>query len=124
MAVRDLTPDWKLFTADVSGIGSRALNQAKDLQKILTRVLAAEGLELTRWLQHQFAPQGVSLLGFGAYGRIALHTWPEYGRATLDLWTCTPRGRQVLAACATGIAQRRSRRSAQAPLLLTTGDQN
>lgn len=41
--------------------------------------------ECLRLLEHRFEPQGVSLVLFGPRLRAVLHTWPEQGRATLDV---------------------------------------
>ena len=37
---------------------------------------------------HQFAPQGVSGAVIIAESHFALHTWPEYGYAAVDIFTC------------------------------------
>ena len=37
---------------------------------------------------HQFAPQGVSGVVVIQESHLTIHTWPEYGYAALDLFTC------------------------------------
>lgn len=37
---------------------------------------------------HQFWPQGMSGIVLLAESHISLHTWPEYGYAAIDVYTC------------------------------------
>ena len=37
---------------------------------------------------HQYKPQGVSVVILVAESHIALHTWPEYGYAAVDFFSC------------------------------------
>jgi S-adenosylmethionine decarboxylase proenzyme len=37
---------------------------------------------------HHFAPQGVSGVVVIAESHLSIHTWPEYGYAAVDIFTC------------------------------------
>lgn len=37
---------------------------------------------------HQFTPYGVTVLIMIAESHLAIHTWPEYGYAAVDIFTC------------------------------------
>jgi S-adenosylmethionine decarboxylase proenzyme len=37
---------------------------------------------------HHFSPQGVSGVVVIAESHLSIHTWPEYGYAALDIFTC------------------------------------
>ena len=37
---------------------------------------------------HQFCPQGVSGVVVIAESHLCIHTWPEYGYAAIDIFTC------------------------------------
>jgi S-adenosylmethionine decarboxylase proenzyme len=37
---------------------------------------------------HHFSPQGVSGVVVIAESHISIHTWPEYGYAAVDVFTC------------------------------------
>jgi len=39
---------------------------------------------------HKFAPHGVSGVVVISESHLAIHTWPEYGYAALDFFTCGP----------------------------------
>lgn len=46
---------------------------------------------------HKFAPQGVSGVVIIAESHISIHTWPEYGYAAIDIFTCGNRSMPKLA---------------------------
>ncbi len=54
--------------------------------------------ELLHEVSHQFTPQGVTALGLLAESHISIHTWPEYGYAACDVFTCGQRA-DAEAAC-------------------------
>jgi len=54
--------------------------------------------ELLHEVSHQFTPQGVTALGLLAESHISIHTWPEYGYAACDVFTCGRRA-DAEAAC-------------------------
>lgn len=43
---------------------------------------------LLHGVSHHFHPQGVTALGLIAESHVAIHTWPEYGYAAVDVFTC------------------------------------
>lgn len=44
---------------------------------------------VVRSLFHRFSPFGVSGVIVIAESHISIHTWPEYGSATVDIFSCT-----------------------------------
>lgn len=65
------------------GCDSAVLNDRLRLQAVLGAWLQ-ETLERDSY--HSFVPQGVSGLLVMGSSRLVIHTWPEYGWATLDLY--------------------------------------
>ncbi len=53
-------------------------------------LLAAEdlGVHVVGESFHQFSPQGVTGILSIAESHISIHTWPEYGYAAADIFTC------------------------------------
>ena len=48
-----------------------------------------EGLAtLLHEVSHHFHPQGVTALGLISESHLSIHTWPEYGYAAADVFTC------------------------------------
>jgi len=43
---------------------------------------------LLKLTSHQFYPQGVTAVGLLAESHLSIHTWPEYGYAAVDIFTC------------------------------------
>ena len=53
------------------------------------RDAAERGLaSLLHEVSPQFHPQGVTALGLLTESQISIHTWPEYGYAAADVFTC------------------------------------
>ncbi|MCH7814259.1 MAG: adenosylmethionine decarboxylase [Planctomycetes bacterium] len=46
---------------------------------------------LLHQVSHHFEPQGVTALALIAESHVAVHTWPEYGYAAIDVFTCGDR---------------------------------
>ena len=44
-------------------------------------------------VSHKFHPQGVTALALVAESHVAIHTWPEFGYAAIDVFTCGQRAR-------------------------------
>ncbi|MFA5498794.1 MAG: adenosylmethionine decarboxylase [Candidatus Cloacimonadia bacterium] len=63
----------------------------KDLKKIETAMLDACVLAkatIVRHTFHEFSPFGVSGVVVIAESHVAIHTWPEYNYAAVDIFTC------------------------------------
>ena len=67
---------------------SYKLNDLKRLELILTEAVQVSGATALKTSFHQFAPQGVSGVIIIAESHFTIHTWPEYGYAALDIFTC------------------------------------
>jgi len=63
----------------------------KDVQKIEKSMLEACVLAkatIVRHTFHEFSPFGVSGVVVIAESHVAIHTWPEYNYAAVDIFTC------------------------------------
>ncbi len=54
----------------------------------LPEVCEEHGAHVIRALSHQFKPQGVTVLAILAESHASIHTWPEFARAYIDVFTC------------------------------------
>jgi len=61
------------------------LNFVKDTMRNAALEARAEVLELAF---HKFSPQGVSGVVVISESHLSIHTWPEYGYAAIDIFTC------------------------------------
>lgn len=58
------------------------------VEQVLTTAVERSGATLIKPFFHQFAPQGVSGVIIISESHFSIHTWPEYGYAALDVFTC------------------------------------
>jgi len=58
------------------------------LEKILSQAAEAAGATVLKTAFQDFNPQGVSGVVVIAESHLTIHTWPEYGYAAVDVFTC------------------------------------
>ena len=78
----------KHLLLELQGCDKEALN---DIGFIRSTMLAAArdcGATILGESFHQFSPQGVSGTVIVAESHLFIHTWPEYGYAAADVFTC------------------------------------
>lgn len=74
--------------ADISGSTSSLLNDGQALLDLLCRASEQAGATVLTAHHHAFEPQGVTAIVVLAESHVSIHTWPEWGGATLDAYTC------------------------------------
>ncbi len=67
-------------------IGSSLLNDAHLVEEFFRELARSYQGEILGLKIHQFEPQGISGLLIMPESHIAIHTWPEYGYASLDIF--------------------------------------
>ena len=65
-----------------------ALNDAARIMQACLSASAAAGATALTHSFHQFEPQGVTAFVLLAESHLTIHTWPELGRAMVDIATC------------------------------------
>jgi spermidine synthase len=75
---------------DISGSTSPLLNDGQGLEDLLARAAEAVGATVLARHHHAFTPHGVTAVVVLAESHVSIHTWPEWGGATLDAYTCGP----------------------------------
>jgi S-adenosylmethionine decarboxylase proenzyme len=68
--------------------GCEGLEDADLAESALQEATRAGKATLIRSFVHRFSPHGVTALALIAESHVALHTWPEYGYASVDIFTC------------------------------------
>jgi len=58
------------------------------LRELCLEAVRASGLTIVGDSFHQFVPQGVTGTVLLAESHLAIHTWPEHGFATVDVYVC------------------------------------
>jgi S-adenosylmethionine decarboxylase len=75
-----------------------ALNDLDFLRKVMLDAAIDCGAVVLGDSFHRFSPQGVSGVVVIAESHLSIHTWPEYGYAAVDVFTCGTSVRPEIAA--------------------------
>lgn len=67
---------------------SDIINDVEIIESVLLSATRASGATVISHNFHKFSPHGVSGTVVIAESHIAIHTWPEYGYAAVDIFTC------------------------------------
>ncbi|RKX51822.1 MAG: S-adenosylmethionine decarboxylase proenzyme [Thermotoga sp.] len=67
---------------------SNILRDLETIREYLKKAAEVANATIVNWTFHQFSPQGVSGVVVIAESHLAIHTWPEYRYAAVDLFTC------------------------------------
>lgn len=73
---------------EFSGCNSEALNDVTFIEKSMVQAAQIAGATVINSSFHHFSPWGVSGVVVIQESHLAIHTWPEYGYAAVDLFTC------------------------------------
>ncbi len=73
---------------ELFGCDSRVLQDQKMLEGILQKAAMAADTKIVQSVFHKFSPQGVTGVVVIEESHLSLHTWPEYGYASVDFFTC------------------------------------
>ena len=64
------------------------LNDREKVEKMMVEAALESGAEVREVAFHKFAPQGVSGVVVISESHLAIHTFPEHGYASIDVFTC------------------------------------
>jgi len=67
---------------------SKALNDMKGVEKTLTEAAKKAKANIVNVIVHKFNPFGVSGVVVISESHFSIHTWPEYGYAAIDIFSC------------------------------------
>ncbi len=73
---------------DLKDCDKEALNNLSFLRSALVAAAIECGATVLGESFHPFHPQGVSGVVVIAESHLSIHTWPEYGYAAVDIFTC------------------------------------
>lgn len=78
---------WHIL-AELKGVKPKILDDSEFLKRLLLDATNFANLTVLDVKVQRFSPQGVSVLVVIAESHLVIHTWPEYGYAALDVFTC------------------------------------
>src|SRR5690554_2282826 len=74
--------------AEFYGCPPGRLDNIQNIKRALVAAALEAGAEVRETVFHHFSPQGVSGVVVISESHLAIHTWPEYGYAAVDVFTC------------------------------------
>jgi S-adenosylmethionine decarboxylase len=74
--------------AEFTGCDPRLLNDPQAVAAILKEAARRAEATIVDVVFHQYNPHGLSGVVIIAESHISIHTWPEYGYAAADFFTC------------------------------------
>jgi len=78
----------KHFLLNLYGCSSVLLNDERFLVDLMENAAIASGATVLKTVFHKFDPQGITAICLLSESHISIHTWPEEGKAALDVYTC------------------------------------
>ena len=67
---------------------SDALKSVEKIRRAMVDAAKVAGCHVIKDVFHQFSPHGVSGVVVVSESHLAIHTWPEFGYAAVDIFTC------------------------------------
>ncbi len=67
---------------------ARLLNDLKKVEAVLLSAAKEAKATIVETSFHKFSPFGISGVVVIAESHLSIHTWPEYGYAAVDIFTC------------------------------------
>jgi len=74
--------------AEYYGCRPDLLDDIEHIRSVMLHAARVSGATIVGEVFHRFKPYGVSGVVVIAESHLAIHTWPEYGYAAVDLFTC------------------------------------
>jgi spermidine synthase len=76
------------FLIEYHGCNPEILDNLDLVKDIMISAAKYSGATILNTFLHKFSPQGVSGVVVIAESHLAIHTWPEYKYAAVDIFTC------------------------------------
>lgn len=73
---------------ELRSCNTEKLNDLAFLRETMLNAAEETGATIIGQIFHQFSPQGVTGVVAIAESHLCIHTWPEYGYAAVDIFTC------------------------------------
>ncbi len=74
--------------AELYGCSPDILNDTTKIEEAMVNAALEAGAEIREVVFHEFCPQNVSGVVVISESHLAIHTWPEYEYAAVDVFTC------------------------------------
>jgi len=78
----------KHYLLNLYGCSFVFLDDERCLIDLLENAAVASGATVIQTISKKFEPQGVTVVCLLSESHISIHTWPEEGKAAVDVYTC------------------------------------
>ncbi len=78
----------KQLMADLYGCDAELLNDEERIRALAKKAVAAVGAEIVEECVRKFQPIGITYFAIISTSHFSVHTWPEYGYAAVDVFSC------------------------------------
>lgn len=78
----------KHYLLNLYGCSFVLLDDERCLIDLLEYAAVASGATVIQTISKKFDPQGVTVICLLSESHISIHTWPEEGKAAVDVYTC------------------------------------
>ena len=76
------------YLLNLFGCSFSLLDDERYLIDLLENAAVASGATVVQTISKKFEPQGVTVICLLSESHISIHTWPEEGKAAVDVYTC------------------------------------
>ena len=76
------------YLLNLFGCSFSLLDDERYLIDLLENSAVASGATVVQTISKKFDPQGVTVICLLSESHISIHTWPEEGKAAVDVYTC------------------------------------
>lgn len=73
---------------DLYGCRKEIIDDEAAVKNIIRQICARIGADIVEECCHKFQPVGISAVAVITTSHISIHTWPEYGYAAADIFSC------------------------------------
>ncbi|PWJ42350.1 adenosylmethionine decarboxylase [Sediminitomix flava] len=73
---------------ELSGCDKNLINDVEKVEQLMIQAAEKANTTIVKSVFHRFSPHGVSGVVVIQESHLAIHTWPEYGYASIDFFTC------------------------------------
>lgn len=78
----------KQLIVDLYGCQAACIDDVDHIKDVIHRVCEQIGAGIVEECYHRFMPIGISAVAVITTSHISIHTWPEYGYAAVDIFSC------------------------------------
>lgn len=86
--IHNSPPDGVHFLIEFFGCVTEQLDDIAFWKRILTKAIEESDISILSEHFYQFTPHGITGYMLLSASHIAIHTWPEYGYAACDVFSC------------------------------------